>query len=54
MQYMMRNFGFVVLTGLAAMTAAVGLAQSGTTRSTARYLDSSDGRDWPGYGRTLT
>src|SRR5688572_23334946 len=21
--------------------------------STARYLDSSDGRDWPGYGRTF-
>lgn len=47
-----RSFASIACTGF-ALAAVAGTPQSTANSSTARYLDSSDGRDWPGYGRTF-
>src|SRR5882762_6639432 len=44
---------FVALASLVAGAAVAAPAMSPLDGATARYLDSSDGRDWPGYGRTF-
>src|SRR5271163_3654240 len=45
------NISCVALLSLTAVATAAPMPPAGS--STARYLDSSEGRDWPGYGRTF-
>ena len=49
----MRTDTWVVSALFAVFLATTGPSQSHADNSTSRYLDSSDGRDWPGYGRTF-
>jgi len=42
-----------VVASLGVTAAVAAPSTLGRDGSTARYLDSSDGRDWPGYGRTF-
>ena len=49
----MRRLTWLVGAGLGMLVAATGPSMSHADSSTARYLDPSNGRDWPGYGRTF-
>jgi hypothetical protein len=54
-QYIVRlGVGSLVVIALGACLPAVSQTESPPSQSTMRYLDTtSDGKDWPGYGRTF-
>jgi quinohemoprotein ethanol dehydrogenase len=45
--------GSLAVIALGACLPAVSQTESLPSQSTARYLDTSEGKDWPGYGRTF-
>ena len=49
----MRTMTWVVCAWLGVLLAATGPSRLQAANSTSHYLDSSGGRDWPGYGRTF-
>lgn len=48
----LRIFAFRLVVGLVTFAPVVSLSDTPDKPSTARYLDTSDGLDWAGYGRT--